>query len=172
MAKNDPLLVQLVLTELRGVDTSVVKMYPMSNGVARLVDEVIAAVGGRSASIGVLRIWGHGWLGEGGEQFVAGHTEGTSHRSSLSSETVKAMDSTFDRLRGYFAPGARVELRACNVAKPAGKAMMLELARRWQTRIHGATQSQFSPRWLAPIMEATPGGAFHSIAGIQIGEKA
>jgi hypothetical protein len=168
---SDTSLAQVVLSELRGVDTTIVKLYPMSNGAVRMVDEIITAAGGQRGSIAVLRLWGHGWLGTGQEQFLAGGADGSKHRSSLSAETMKSLDSGFDRLRFYFAPNARVELRACSVAKGAGKTMMVDLAKRWQARIHGAAESQFSTRWLAPIMEATPTGDFRSITGIQVGAK-
>jgi hypothetical protein len=166
---SDAALANQVLSSIEGLDTCVIKLYPMSNALAGLADQVRAVANGSASKISVLRIWGHGWLDLGGAQCLADHCyKAEDHGVVLDVTTVNRIPAD---LASCFAPGARVELRACKVAANSGKQMMLALARKWNVRVHGSEATESTTTWLSIISEATPGGEWRRTTGIQIAER-
>ncbi len=156
---------------LQGLQTTIVKVYPMCNSLESFVNLVIHSVPIRG-TLGVLRMWGHGFTDEG-SQFI-GVVPGQSgiafnNRSILTKDTVKYVPVTL--LAPYFSANARVELRACKAATNQGKEMMLELARHLGVRVHASEEGEIGPYWMSRVWEATPDGKFEKIRGVQINER-
>jgi hypothetical protein len=114
---------------LEGLNTTIIEVPLMSNGVGYMVDQIIQEVGGEGNSISVLRIWGHGYLdvpmqkvsaGGGDDPDAMVFEEGSdadTHWAALSPDNFEALKPTLSRLTPLFVEGARVELRACDIAK-------------------------------------------------------
>jgi len=161
---EDKKVMHLIENELDGLGTKIVKLYGVSNGILAMIDAVIYAVEGKPNSIRVLRFWGHGYIGGDG-QIVVGSV-------ALVHSNIDRLGAKMMRLRPYFINGARVELRGCEVASGNGKAVMLELAKIWNVKIHGSEKDQFLINtWTPPVREAVPDGGFNSISGFGLRDE-
>ncbi len=149
----------------RGVSSTRITMYGMCNGVGQMISDIRqrARVGG----VDVLRIWSHGR--PGGQTVSGGHAgeEGrVLHWTGISVANIGAMRPELERLRPYFAPGARVELRGCNVAGDAdGERLLQQLAQIWGVRVQAGTLTQTSVDWVGPVYESTADGAMSCTTG-------
>lgn len=160
---------QRVLTQVRtqSFRARLIEFYPVSNALEAVMDVVINAVDRRPGSVSVLRLWGHGSLGEGGFATLVSDPMAYGHGSRLNQATVDRLGARLQRLRPFFAPQARVELRHCKAATPAGKTMLLELAKAWGVVVHASDKPQNLTTWQPQVWEATPTGQFRPIAGIE-----
>lgn len=160
---------QRVVTQVRtqSFRARLIEFYPVSNALEAVMDVVINAVNRRPGSVSVLRLWGHGSLGEGGFATLVNDPAAVGHSNQLNLNVVNRLGSRLQRLKPYFAPQARVELRHCKAATPPGKAMLLELAKAWGVVVHASDKPQNLTTWQPQVWEATPTGQFRPIAGIE-----
>ena len=131
-----------------------------SDEMGRMIDEVAKVAEQKPSVVQVLRIWGHGLLGDGGVQDL-----GSFRLAANSVATVP------DRLASYFCAGARVELHACKVANTTGRDMMLALAKKWHVRVQGSADATFGVLWTTMIYEATPSGDWLKVKPISVYER-
>ncbi len=163
---EDPVLGQHRRNRLRerGARSRVLIMYGMSNGVGQMVTDItqIAPLG----ALDVLRIWSHGR--SGGQTVSGGHAgeEGRRlHWTGISLANLDALRDTLARLRPYFAPGARVELRGCNVANGSdGETFLQRLADIWGVTVQAGILEQYS-YWNGPVYQASADGAMSCVVG-------
>jgi len=140
----------------RGVRSTRIIMYGMSNGVGQMVQDIlsVAPCGG----VTVLRIWSHGR--EGGQTVSGGHAgeEGRmQHWTGISVGNIDALRDQLARLNPAFAPGARVELRGCSVGGgSAGEQLLQRLSQIWGVTVQGGTVTQYNIDWDPPVYQADP----------------
>jgi hypothetical protein len=143
-----------------------IKMYPMSNGIVQMVNDVYDAAQGSGSSIGILRIWGHGWSGG---QLIAAGTDGQAgvdNASALWGSNLNDYANYLSNLAPFFnTSGAHVELKGCEVAKGTqGESFLVKLAVILNTPVQagvavqgGANSSlSYGYFWDGPVIQATP----------------
>lgn len=162
---SDPRVVTQVKTQ--SFRARLIEFYPVSNALEAVMDVVINAVDRRPGSVSVLRLWGHGSLGEGGFATLVNDPAAVGHSNRITHQTIDRLGFRLQRLKPYFAPQARVELRHCKAGTPAGKEMLLELAKAWGVAVHASDKPQNLTTWQPQVWEATPSGQFRPIAGIE-----
>ena len=163
----DPYMVRPMST-LKSLSKKVIEMTPGPNGVGRMIDEVIK-VAEKPGAITVLRIYAHGSSGE--INVAGGRFNEADSLSTLTLDTLPKLKNLLQRLAPYFAPGARVELQGCTVAKDTkGEKFILELARIWGVRIQGSPIEQpvAAVQFTGPVYEATPTGGLLCIPRTEI----
>jgi Domain of unknown function (DUF4347) len=146
----------------RGVDSTKIIMYGMSNGVGQMITDISqrAAVG----DVSVLRIWSH--AGPGDQNISAGHGDENTSWAGISGDNINAMRDTLAGLNPYFAPGSRVELRGCNVAAGGkGEALLQALAGIWGVTVQGGIQTQYHIDWDGPVHQSDASGNLSCTAG-------
>lgn len=126
--------------------STLIPLYDTSNRIASLIDLVINAAG-RRASIGVLRLWGHGMLSDSPGGYAAFGAGGFDLDMMLKPSTQIALP----RLKPYFATGARVEFKHCRVGTPAGWDWLSHLAHHWGVEIHASDAVQFFTTWSGDV---------------------
>lgn len=149
----------------RGVNSTKIIMYGMSNGVGQMITDIsqVASMGG----VNVLRIWSHGR--SGGQTISGGHAgeEGrVQNWTGISVGNLDAVRGELIRLNDYFAPDARVELRGCNVAADSdGDALLQGLAGIWGVIVQGGILTQYHIDWDGPVHQSDPYGGLTCTAG-------
>lgn len=156
----------------RTTGSRIIEMHGMSNGIAQMVSDIIGAAS--RGSIGVLRIWGHGW--SGGQLIASGTSAqmGVSHGSGLWAHNLRQFEAELSRLQPYFQRDGHVELKGCQVASgQAGEDFLVALARIFGVNVIAAVQSQggrwvSGQHWNGPLVQATPTGGLSSVAGTRL----
>ena len=149
--------------------STVIEMYGMCNGISQMVTEIIRVASLRS--IEVLRIWGHGW--SGGQLIAAGANAqvGVDHGSALWANNMARYASDLARLNRYFAAGARVELKGCQVGSgKAGEDFVVALAKVIGVTVQAAVDVQggmwvSGQHWNGPIIQSDSSGALSCVQG-------
>ena len=145
---------------------AIFKMYPMSNGIVQMIDDVYNYVSA-SGKIRILRIWGHGWAGG---QLIAAGTDsqsGADNASALWGSNVDAYSDSLSKLTELFAGNGHVELKGCQVGQgTTGEMFLVKLAvalnvpvQAGQTTQGGSGTSLSSANgvgWDGVVVEATP----------------
>ncbi len=151
--------------DARGVDSTRIIMYGMSNGVGQMIMDIsqLAAVG----DVDVLRIWSHG---RAGGQTISGGHAGEAGRvqnwTGISVANLGAMSDELGQLNPYFSPSARVELRGCNVAADSqGEALLQGLAGIWGVTVQGGILTQYHIDWDGPVHQSDAQGNLSCTAG-------
>jgi hypothetical protein len=164
---EDPALGNDRLQQLNdaGVQSTKIIMYGMCNGVGQMITDItqVAPVAG----IGVLRIWSHG---RSGGQTISGGHAGEAGRvqdwTGISVANLAAVRDELTPLNPYFAPGARVELRGCNVAADSdGEALLQGLAGIWGVTVQAGILTQYHINWDGPVHQSDANGALSCTAG-------
>lgn len=143
------------------VVSKMIEMYAMSNAVARMIDLVMAATEGQYGSIKILGLWGHGLTRDHvgiGVHAVTGEGLGQWHGSSLDHPTLLRLGPALGRLRGYFAPDGRFEIRGCGVARGDGLETMKLLAYQWDVEVQGGEGNGQGLDWGPPVWSVARGG--------------
>ncbi|QQS14146.1 MAG: hypothetical protein IPK81_08200 [Rhodospirillales bacterium] len=144
------------------VESKMIEIYAMSNAVARMIDLVMAAAEGQYGSIKILGLWGHGLVDARhvgvGVHAVTGGWSGADHGSTLSYRTLTALGPALGRLRGYFAPDGRFEIRGCGVARGDGFETMKLLAYQWDVEVQGGEGNGQGLDWGPPVWSVARGG--------------
>lgn len=153
-----------VLTE-QG-NSTIIRMYGMSNGVGEMVARVceVAAQG----TIDILRIWGHA---SGGSQNVSAESGGSIHWAGISTSNFSDLEAELGRFTDLFAVNGWAELRGCSVAAGTeGERLLVMLAGLWQVPVYGGSVTQRTAHsdWIPPVFCARPNGAMLSTSGISI----
>jgi hypothetical protein len=162
---TDPSLMHTV-RDLETTGSIVLVLGGMCGGVAQMVNMII-----RSAFLGcidVLRIWSHGDIakqsvscGQDGEHFVK-------ERAGIWNGNIKELTPILEKLRPYFAQGARVELRGCAVGRGYdGDDFLKKLARLWGVTIHAPVELQpiSGLSWFGMVKRVTPAGSVYPGSG-------
>jgi hypothetical protein len=146
--------------------STIIHMYGMSNGVAEMVKQVVAAAS--HGSIEVFRIWGHA---SGGSQNVSSESGGAAHWAGISVGNFESLRPELAKLTHLFAAGARAELRGCSVASGnAGERLLQLLATLWGVPVYGGSVTQRTAHsdWIPPVYCAEPNGSMSSSAGVSV----
>ncbi|TXL81601.1 hypothetical protein FHP25_03480 [Vineibacter terrae] len=155
---------------LKPHSSRIIPIGPMSNAVSAMLDLVHAAVGGRTGSIRCLALWGHGLVDRDhkgiGVHAVSSGWDGDVHRSTFRLDTLTQLGSRLERLSGIFAPGARVELRGCGVARGEGPSVMKKLAAAWGVEVQAGEGNGQALDWAPPVQAAFPDGSVRVVPGI------
>lgn len=163
---QDPKSGSEVKRGLSGTDSKVVCLYGMSNGIGQMITEVINAAG-MVYSIDALRIWAHGTSGS--QVLSSGEYLMEEHWCGIDVSMIREIEPTLKRLAPYFKPGARVELRGCNIARgKKGERLLKELARIWGVAVQAGTADQVGVNWIGPVVEASPQGTLICTTGTDI----
>jgi hypothetical protein len=150
---------------VRPYSDAIFKMYPMSNGIVQMVDEVYNFVSA-SGSLNVMRIWGHGWAG--GQLIAAGADgqSGVDNASALWGPNIETYAYYIQKLSVLFASDGRLELKGCSVGQGTdGEKFLIRLAVvlgypvQASSVTQGGTGSQLSSKtgvgWDGQVVEAT-----------------
>jgi uncharacterized protein DUF4347 len=159
---------------------NLIRMYPMSNGIVQMVDEV-SRVASTKGSIDILRIWGHGW--SGGQLVAAGADgqAGADNASALWGHNVFDFWPYLAKLAPFFnASGSHIELKGCEVAKGNdGELFLVKLALIFQApvqagvRIQGGENSllTYGGSWDGIVLEARPDLSIRKVpTNVRIGD--
>lgn len=156
-----------ILNQVKGQDLKgiLIPFYPVSNRIPALIDVVIKAANG-PRSIAVLRLWGHGTLEPhpGGQAVLVNDDPGGGF--DLEMMLRPSTQAALPRLRPYFAPGARVELKHCRVATQAGWDWISNLAQHWGVEIHASENLQQLVSWSGTVYSFRAGQKPVKIRGI------
>lgn len=147
-------------------NSTIIRIYGMSNGVAEMVKQVCNAA--NDNSIDVFRIWGHG---SNGNQNVASESGGAVHWSGISVSNFSSISGELARIRSLFKSGARAELRGCSVAGGTdGERLLQLLAALWNVPVYGRALDQRTAHsdWVPPVVCSEPNGSLSSSAGIPV----
>jgi hypothetical protein len=160
---------------VRNYSDAIIKMYPMSNGIIQMVDNVYNMIGAPGSFIEVLRIWGHGWAGG---QLVAAGTDGQSgadNASALWGANVNDYAYYLQKLCDLFQSNAHVELKGCQVGQgDKGEMFLIKLAVIFNIPVQaaqliqgGAGSNLTTPGlgWDGTVVEATPDYAVKYVQG-------
>jgi hypothetical protein len=149
-----------------GVPSTQLQFYPMSNGVAALVQSISQIA--TTATIDALRIWGHGAPGDQGVSSGENDTD-DSDWSGISAANFAQTAGLLGTLTPLFKSAAWAELRGCSVgADGAGRALLLDLASLWNVKVYGGEIVQAGPDWAPPVICADPGGGLSSTDGPEL----
>jgi|GEM_PF-6976566 hypothetical protein len=154
---------------------AIFKMYPMSNGIVQMIDEVYNYVSA-SGSLNVLRIWGHGWAG--GQLIAAGgdSTSGTDNASALWGPNIETYSYYIQKLSELFASDGHIELKGCSVGQGTdGEKFLIKIAVvlgypvQASSVTQGGTGTKLSSKngigWDGQVVEATPDYVIKYIQG-------
>jgi hypothetical protein len=147
-------------------DSTIIRMYGMSNGVIVMVQNIRQAA--TVQSIDILRIWGHA---SQGDQNVSAESGGSIHWSGISVANFPQIKGELLLLRDLFKPGGWAELRGCSVAGGNdGEELLKLLAATWNIPVYGGSVTQRTAHsdWIPPVYRAEPNGGMSSSAGIPI----
>ena len=161
---GDPKLGNDRAKRVKAYSNGIFRMYPMSNGIVQMVDEVYNFVSA-SGSLKVLRIWGHGW--SGGQLIAAGDGQsGVDNASALWGPNIETYAYYIARLGELFASDGRIELKGCSVAQGTdGEKFLIRIAValgfpvQASSVTQGGTGSSLTVSgvgWDGQVVEATP----------------
>jgi hypothetical protein len=164
---NDPWMVK-PLIQLKAWNKNIVEIQSGPNGVQRMVNAIIQKAGS-THSIDVLRIYAHGR--PGAINIAGGQIDAQDELSGIGLDSLAALKPQLQALTSYFAPGARVELLGCEVARGSdGEKLLLALGGIWFVKVHGQTFAvpigtlQFG----GEVIQANPGGGLSSTVGAEL----
>ena len=164
---NDSWMVK-PLIQLRAWKKIVVEVQSGPNGVKRMIDAIIQQAG-NPASITVLRIYAHGR--PGAINVAGGHVDAQDELSGIGTDSLAELGPQLQRLRPYFAPGARAELQGCEVAQGSdGEKLLLALAQFWRVRVQAQTMQVpiGTVQFVGAVVEANPDGGLASVVGMPL----
>ena len=180
--RGDQFLYRQVYDGVSGYGSTIIGIPPMSNGVGFMISRVIDSLGAdQRGTLGVLRIWGHGRTDEPRVYVSYGPPalvtypplSSEDNWAAISPANLPQLRGTLMQLTSYFANSARVELRACVIAKfEAGKTMLQDLAKLWNVRVQAPEKLQSSELWTPPVWEATPDGKIRQLGNNEVIEVA
>ncbi len=146
--------------------TTVIGYYPMSNGAAKMANDVLRQAGPGGA--GVVRIWGHGVPGvvavSAGDDWynIRNHHSGFGVVKEYETGTMFNNLSDIAPLATAMGPKSRLELRGCSVVSgPYGVMFGKALAKMLKCWVYASSEFSFVERleWVPPIHAFPPGGA-------------
>jgi hypothetical protein len=170
---GDPVLGNHRANIARDYSDGIFKMYPMSNGIVQMADEVYNFVSA-SGSLNVLRIWGHGWAG--GQLIAAGadSQSGVNNASALWGPNIDTYSYYIAKLGELFAADGRIELKGCSVAQGTdGERFLIKIAVVLGYPVQASSVVQGGPGnsfaegvgWNGQVVEATPDYTIKYIQG-------
>ena len=163
----DRAMVKPMMT-LQNLGKKIIEMTPGPNGIGRMVDQ-IGRIVEKPGSLTVLRIYAHG--NSGMMNVAGGEFDETDSLSTLTLDTLPKVKHQLKQLTPYFAPGARVELLGCAVAKDAeGEKLLVELARIWNVRVQGTPKEEpiAAVQFTGAVYQAAPDGGLVCVPRTEI----
>ncbi len=128
------------LAALKAAGADPITLWGQSNGVAQMVHEVMAKVGG-SGRMALLRIYGHGAAGS--QNVSAGKAALDEHVTSLDPVSFKWTEPSLGLLAPFFAPWGSMELHGCHVAQK-GQLLLGTVARAVKVPVTAGLHFQYA----------------------------